>query len=109
MRNSTSIGVHFETPTVRGGGIMLAKCANPACPVRFDKHREGKFFYSHPGNASKAPGNDLAGTRFHLLNVEHYWLCELCAQIFTLVAIEGDRVVLTPRCTELPAEDSATL
>jgi hypothetical protein len=57
----------------------------------------------------KPPGNDLAGTRFHLLNVEHYWLCELCAQIFTLVAIQGDRVVLTPRCTELPAEDSATL
>ena len=85
---------------------MLAKCANPACPVRFDRRQEGKFFYFSPAKESEGPGRDQAWTRFHLLNIEHYWLCELCARIFTLVAVDGDRVMLTPRCPELPAEDS---
>ena len=85
---------------------MLAKCANPACPVRFDRRQEGKFFYFNPGKGSEGPGRDQAWIRYHLLNIQHYWLCELCARIFTLVAVEGDRVMLTPRCPELPAEDS---
>ena len=85
---------------------MFAKCANPACPVRFDRRQEGKFFYFNPAKTSEAPSTDHAWTRFHLLNIEHYWLCELCARIFTLVAVDGDRVMLTPSRPELLAEDS---
>ena len=61
---------------------MLAKCANPSCPTRFRYLSEGRIFYVH------FPASDTgieAGPR----QVEHYWLCETCAQDLRVISFQG--------------------
>lgn len=73
---------------------MIAKCANPACPTRFDHRLGGKFFrFRRPESAARDLGDPMMGrNRSH--NVEHFWLCSRCCQVFTLVYAEGRGVVL---------------
>ncbi|MGA8222391.1 MAG: hypothetical protein WB780_12110 [Candidatus Acidiferrales bacterium] len=76
------------------------KCANPACPTTFHWVGGGKFFRFrvHPASSQAgAPDAQVAGGPH---NVKHYWLCERCSHIFTLVFDEKDGVVLT--LPELP-------
>ncbi len=77
---------------------MIAKCANPACPVRFDHRLGGKFFrFLHHQSSTVAALNG-----FH--NVQHFWLCARCSQVSTLVYVEGCGVVVEFLPPEVPAE-----
>jgi len=60
---------------------MLSKCANPICFARLRSLRQGKIF-----NVEMHGSGDLArrGGR-----VEHFWLCEDCARVLTLVYVDG--------------------
>ena len=71
-----------------------ARCASPACPTTFDWRLEGKFF-RFPldqvfGPAGLGPSGELAR---NLHKVEHFWLCESCARVFTLVYEPGRGIV----------------
>ena len=70
---------------------MIVKCANPACPTRFDHHIGGKFlrFRLTETEVSLIPD---ATHNFH--NVIHYWLCPICAKMFSLVHMETGKIVL---------------
>ena len=77
------------------------KCANPACPTAF-RWLEGVKVLPLPTR-----GCDVAlegGRRPTLLGihgVEHYWLCERCSHVFTLVFEEDQGVVLKLRHLEI--------
>ena len=61
---------------------MLRKCANPACTVPFRSLREGKLFLAEaPPNG---PDSSLDGSRKKVPRREHFWLCQACADHFTL-------------------------
>jgi hypothetical protein len=62
---------------------VLSKCANPACLARFHYLHEGRIFNIETGAAS-AQSN---GSSIH--KIEHFWLCERCAQILTIVLENG--------------------
>ena len=60
------------------------KCANPTCVATFEWLAGGKLFRFHR-NSETTPGN--AGSRRPVDNshhVEHFWLCERCAHVYTL-------------------------
>ena len=68
---------------------MLSKCANPACSARFHYLHEGRIFNIETGTAS-SQRNGLP-----IRKIEHFWLCERCAQTFTVMLENG--VVTTRR------------
>lgn len=68
-----------------------AKCANPACPVSFDWRKGGKFFrFSESPNQAGQHGVNKPPAGIH--GVRHFWLCERCSHILSLV-YEEDRGV----------------
>jgi|SRR5580658_10571287 hypothetical protein len=78
---------------------MLSRCANSQCGKPFLKLREGKLFLVETERVTK-PGESVAPpfvrARQQQRCVEHYWLCDGCAALWTL-AYDLDRgVVLTP-------------
>lgn len=92
-----------DTPII-GTPLLQAlhpKCANPACPTAFHWLGGGKFFRFRPDQPSVNP----AAASFGVHNVLHYWLCERCSCIFTLVFVEGSGVTLKVLHPELPASD----
>jgi hypothetical protein len=77
------------------------KCANPACAAAFHWTTGGRFFRFRADSAnSTAEHKEGHG-------VKHYWLCERCSHIFTLVYDESHGVVLKVFWPELPAEEPA--
>jgi hypothetical protein len=70
---------------------MIAKCANPACRVRFDHHIGGKFFRFHLDDVEVL---EVPGATQNAHHVIHYWLCPVCARIFSLTHVENGKVVL---------------
>ena len=62
---------------------MLSKCANPACHAPFRYLRQGRIFNIERGTSSPSDGNS------RLRRIEHFWLCEQCAQVFKLVVEDG--------------------
>lgn len=84
---------------------MIAKCANPACPVRFHYRLGGKFFRFHAEiDSENESGCSTAHISSH--NVQHFWLCACCCHLFTLVYVEGRGVMLKPLEAEMPTVDS---
>ena len=73
------------------------KCANPACPTAFHWLEGGKFFRFRPDDDS-SPAPD---------GVQHYWLCEHCSHVLTLVYDEERGVVLKLLWPELPIATAA--
>lgn len=66
---------------------MVSHCANPACrePFRFlHSGRIFRFDIHHDG-----VGQDLLWEDYGM-NVEHFWLCENCAQLYTLERSTGE-------------------
>jgi hypothetical protein len=61
---------------------VLSKCANPTCLARFHYLHQGRIFNIEMGTASS---NRISGTR----RIEHFWLCERCAQTLTVVLENG--------------------
>ena len=68
------------------------KCANPACPTEFHWTAGGKFFRFRPDAGLPSARTTTAETGVH--GVKHYWLCERCSHVFTLVYEEGHGVMV---------------
>ena len=82
------------------------KCANPACPTAFHWLGGGKFFRfrsSEIAQVDDCPAPD-APENFH--GVKHFWLCERCSQVFTLVHDAQRGIVLHLLWPELPLAEA---
>jgi hypothetical protein len=62
---------------------VLSKCANPTCLARFHYLHEGRIFKLETGTVS----SDRNGSPPR--RIEHFWLCERCAQTLTVVLENG--------------------
>jgi hypothetical protein len=78
---------------------MLSRCANPQCCRPFLKLRDGKLFLVETDRLSK-PGESIAPpfvrARQQPRQVEHYWLCDACAALWTLGHGQDHGVRLIP-------------
>lgn len=82
------------------------KCANPACPTAFHWTGGGKFYRFRPDPdpaSGGAPMDDSPGGGH---GVRHYWLCEHCAVVFTLVYEDEYGVVLKVLWPELGSSET---
>jgi len=62
---------------------MLIKCANHGCQSQFRFLRDGKLFHVRIQSDAKRSAR-----------VEHFWLCERCAQEFRVVTtVQGVPVI----------------
>lgn len=69
------------------------KCANPACPTAFHWTGGGKFFRFRPAPEAATTASSTDSPR-GTHGLRHYWLCERCSQMFTLVYDDECGVVL---------------
>jgi hypothetical protein len=105
---------HTKQPPASGGmlrGTPLyqkqhPKCANPACPTAFRWTGGGKFFRFRPDPVSAAGSNPTADSPGGIQGVKHYWLCERCSHVFTLVFDEQHGVTLKLIWPELAAGEA---
>jgi hypothetical protein len=90
-------------PSVPNGrvltGVRLSqklhpKCANPACPTAFRWLAGGKFFRFRPESVASQSTDKGAPLLLGISGVEHFWLCDRCSHVFTLVLEENQSVVL---------------
>lgn len=97
-------GVPADSGGQKGTALhQEAKCANPACPVQFDWRKGGKFFRFRE-NLCQAAHNNLSETPA-VHGVKHFWLCERCSHLFTLVYEERFGVELKILMGELTNKD----
>jgi hypothetical protein len=83
--------------TVKGTPLFQKqhpKCANPACPAAFHWAGGGKFFRFRTDPVSPTGSNPTADLPGGIHGVRHYWLCERCSHVFTLVHDEECGVTL---------------
>jgi hypothetical protein len=78
---------------------MLSRCANSQCGKPFLRLREGKLFLVETDNTvsggeSVAP--PFGRARHPQRQVEHYWLCEDCTLLWTLIYTRENGVALAP-------------
>ena len=79
------------------------KCANPACPAAFHWLAGGKFFRFRPEeDVSSNENQPKADSPTGHQGVKHYWLCERCSHLFTLVYEQEQGIVLKVRLLGLP-------
>ena len=79
------------------------KCANPTCPTAFHWTGGGKFFRFRPESVPAGKSDTTADLTKESHAVRHYWLCERCSQVFTLVYDQQSRaVVVRELWPELP-------
>jgi hypothetical protein len=91
-----------KKPTAGGGAVrgtplyqkQHPKCANPACPTAFHWTGGGKFFRFRTDPVSTNANNPTADSPGGIHCVRHYWLCERCSHVFTLVYDEEHGVTL---------------
>ena len=82
------------------------KCANPVCPTAFHWTGGGKFFRFRPEIVETAvEQNDKAAVEGPS-SVKHYWLCERCSHMFTLVYEEEFGVTLKVLWPEMEASEN---
>lgn len=82
------------------------KCANPACPTAFHWLGGGKFFRFRPDPESTTNSSSTGDTPAGIHGVRHYWLCERCSHVFTLVYEEEYGVMLKLIWPELAAGET---
>ena len=82
------------------------KCANPSCAASFEWLAGGKLFrFARDSNeAESTSGNGASATRPHATG--HFWLCERCANVYTLQYERGRGVVIRPLWPQLPAAEN---
>lgn len=85
---------------------MLHKCANPECPNPFRKINQGKLFHISTEFLSDKATTEA---RQPQLSVEHYWLCEACTGILTLVADREKGLLVVPLTTIVPGTEHPIL
>jgi hypothetical protein len=82
------------------------KCANPSCANAFDWLKGGRLFRFH-----RSPGVDITGKENEAQShnshqVEHFWLCERCSNIYTLGYEPGRGILIRLLWPELPAAEN---
>lgn len=85
-------------------GKLHPKCANPSCAAAFHWLAGGRFFRFRPGELAASTKGDAAE---EAPAVKHYWLCESCAQSFTLTFQEDRGVVVEPLWFDMSATEAA--
>jgi len=85
---------------------MLSRCANPSCCKPFLKLREGKLFLVETDRVSKTAGPPFVRAKQTQRLVEHYWLCDECAAMWTLIFDRERGIALAP--LRRPAANAAT-
>jgi hypothetical protein len=93
---------HGKQPPPGGGTVkgtplyqkLHPKCANPACPTAFHWTGGGKFFRFRPDPVVATVDSPTADSPGGIHGVRHYWLCERCSHVFTLVYDEEYGVTL---------------
>ena len=83
------------------------KCANPACPATFHWTVGGKFFRFRPDLDSAQDSSFADDNPQGIHGVRHYWLCERCSHVFTLVYDEGCGVIINLLWPEIAAQKAA--
>ena len=80
-------------------GTMLSHCANPRCSKPFLRLGEGKLFLVESEievQSGASPGTSYNMRRPPARRVERYWLCNPCAQSWTLVQDPATGIGLVP-------------
>jgi hypothetical protein len=77
------------------------KCANPACATAFHWTTGGRFFRFSADSANSTSDHKEGH------GVKHYWLCERCLHVYTLMYDESKGVALKLLWRELLAEEPA--
>jgi hypothetical protein len=94
--------------TMRGTPLyrsLQPKCANPACPTAFHWTSGGKFFRFRPEGHAATANDSTCDSPRGIHGVRHYWLCERCSHVFTLVYDGQFGVVLKALWPEFPAAE----
>lgn len=65
---------------------MVSECANPRCREPFIYYRHGKLF--------SVPRRTAASTR---ATIEHFWLCDVCAESMAIEVRHGGSPLLVSR------------
>ena len=73
---------------------MLHKCANPDCENTFRQLNQGKLFLVETGPALASNARNWRSKLSR--QVEHFWLCDRCAQLFTLSFEKGRGIMIVP-------------
>jgi hypothetical protein len=79
---------------------MLSHCANSRCLMPFLRLRQGKLFLVETECAAKSAEltpPSSPNMRQRPRRVERYWLCDQCAEVWTLVHDQQQGIVLVPR------------
>jgi hypothetical protein len=82
------------------------KCANPACPTAFHWTGGGKFLRFRSDSVPPRENNSTAESPSGIHHVKHYWLCERCSHVFTLVYEDQCGVVLKVLWPELSVTEA---
>ena len=78
---------------------MLSHCVNSQCSKPFLRLREGRLFLVQTGQATEAKTAKArvgAPVRKPPQRVEHFWLCDACAPVWTLVQNGTQGISLVP-------------
>jgi hypothetical protein len=78
---------------------MLSRCANGQCSKAFLRLREGKLFLVETDRLAKpgeSAGPPFVRARQKQRQVEHFWLCDDCAALYTLIYDRERGVGLVP-------------
>jgi hypothetical protein len=78
---------------------MLSHCANPQCAKPFLRLRQGKLFLvetEYVAPLGDLPVSSSSPTRLLSRRVDRYWLCDQCANVWTLVHDLNQGIVLMP-------------
>jgi hypothetical protein len=81
---------------------MLSHCANSQCGTAFLRLQQGKLFLVETDYASKSRTDEAFAPphkRKPPRSTERYWLCDRCAQAWTLVQDKNRGIVLLPLVT----------
>lgn len=108
-QNQTGHPTTGNAGTIKGTPLYQKqhpKCANPACSTAFHWTGGGKFFRFRPDPTSKTESGSTTDPPSGIHGVRHYWLCERCSQMFTLVHDEQCGIVLKVLWSELSAAET---
>jgi hypothetical protein len=78
---------------------MLSRCANSQCSRPFLRLRQGKLFLVETESVAKPKDQQAlasAPMRLQPRRVERYWLCDQCAEVWTLVQERSQGIELVP-------------
>ena len=72
---------------------MVSKCANPSCSTEFKYFREGRLYEFLADEDGK--WRSLTGPPQKSAKRELFWLCQECAQFYTITCDDGNIQVVS--------------